>query len=363
MLEFVFWNFLGFPIGKWLYPVCRWYNEPMADLVSAQDGLLHRIDPNQGKPAVEPPGFYQAVILDALSLFSAIGFGYTYRNFLTGTMSGWWVISLLAAFGVCSGLQALLINKTSRRLLVIAGEVIVMGAFFYGSDPAFFVAALLLMFGFLALGYWEMRQELHHATTIRFFTVTKGMLGKFMTGILLLMILLYLPQQSSPALFISENSFDSFFTWSANFVQLWYPNLPLIGSFGDLSQKLIESELKNNPTFKSLSLENQSTTVATNASQLLTSFSNNLGFTVHASDTVASVVYSFIMETLGGWQNRFAGAFVVGWSVLIFLVLRSIGIVFVWLIQILLAICYEILLALGVIKVREHPATQEVVEF
>ena len=273
------------------------------------------------------------------------------------------VIGLLAALGVLSGLQALLIQGTNRRIAVIFVEVIAMGIFFYNFDPPFLVAALILAFVLFVWGYWETRRELHYATTIRFFSTTRGVLGKFVTATLLFMILLYVPQQSSRSFFLPESSFSAFFTWSAGLAETWYPNLPLTGSFGDLAQNLVQSQLKGNPAFENLSPANQSTTIAMNATQLVASFSNNLGVAIHASDTIASVAYDFIMRTLTGWQNRFAGAFLVGWTVVIFLVLRSIGIAFGWLIQLLLAACYELLLSTGAVKVKERPATQEVIEF
>jgi type IV secretory pathway VirB3-like protein len=78
---------------------------------------------------------------------------------------------------------------------------------------------------------------------------------------------------------------------------------------------------------------------------------------------VATVLYGFILRTLSGWRTRFASAFLVGWSVVIFVLLRSIGILFVWLGQLLLGVVYEILLAAHVITIREEQTTKEVIGY
>jgi hypothetical protein len=177
------------------------------------------------------------------------------------------------------------------------------------------------------------------------------------------MVLLYVPQLTPANAFVSPGTFSEFFQWSANTVEQWYPGIPLTGSFGNFAEKLVARELRNNPAFDQLSPQSQDTAVATNASSLIDSFSQNLGVVIHASDTVSGVAYGFIVKTLTGWQNRFASIFLIGWSIVVFLILRSVGIVFTWIDQVLLGIVYEILLAAHVIAVKEETATRETIQF
>jgi hypothetical protein len=319
--------------------------------------------PRSADERATPPGYYAAIIIDALGVLAAGIFGYAYRRYLAGAGSPWVVVGVMIVFGIVVGLQGLLIEKSARRYWVILGEVAAMSVFFYDIDAIFLAAAALFSFIFFAAGYRNARRELTYSTEVRFFANTKGIIGKFVTAVLLFMVLLYVPQLTPQTAFVSPDTFSKFFTWSANTVGQWYPGIPFAGSFGDLSQKIIARELQGNPQYEQLPPESQAATVATNASSLIESFSQNLGVTIQASDTVSSVAYGFIVKTLTGWHDRFVSVFLIGWSVVVFLILRSIGIVFTWMVQLLLGVVYEILLAAGVIVTKEEETTKETIQF
>ena len=306
-----------------------------------------------------PPGYYAAVVIDAVSVLFAGLFGYGYLRYLGGFSSPWFLLGVLLVLGVATGLQALLTPDAKRRLLVLAAEVVAAGMFFYNFDAAFLVTAILIFFAIMAAGYYDARRELSYATEVRFFANTHGVIGKFITGVLLFMILLYVPQLTPQNAFVSPGAFSNFFAWSAGAVERWYPAIPLTGSFGDFATTMVERQLKGNAAFQSLSPQAQDATVAANAKALTDSFSQNLGVAIQASDTISTVFYGFIMKSLGSWQHKFASIFLLGWSVAVFLVLRGIGILFVWLDQLILGIVYEILLALGIITIKDEPTTKE----
>lgn len=314
-------------------------------------------------PMPKRPGHVFALVLDLVSLAAAVGFGFAYRNFLAHRLSPWILLGVMLVFAIVGGLQALLTAHAKRRLLVLLGEALAVSAFFYSADPPFLAAAGGLFFVFLAWGYVETRRELDYTTEVRFFTNTKPVMGKFITAILLFMVLLYVPQLGPGRVFVSEHTFMGFFDWSAGFVEKWYPGIPFAGSFGDFAQTLVSRELKDNSAFQALPPQSQQTTIASNAQALINNFSQSLGVAVHASDTVGGVMYDFIQKTLSGWQDRFASAFLLGWSVVVFLVLRSLGIVFMWISQLLLGGVYEILLAAGVVKIEEQTVKKEVIGY
>jgi hypothetical protein len=314
-------------------------------------------------PRSRPPGYVFSIVLDVLSIIAAVGFGWSYRQFLAQQKSLLALLSILLALGVLTSLQAILTTKRKRRLLVLLGEVAAMGIFFYDSDPAFLVAAVVLCFGFLAWGYAGTRREMNYSTEVRFWKHTGLAMGKFVTAALLFMVLLYVPLLTPRTAFVSENTFSGFFNWTAGLVEGWYPGVPLAGSFGNFAQGVVTRELQGNSDFQSLTPAAQSTTISLNVTALMDSFSKNFGTMVHASDTVAGVAYDFIEKALSGWQNRFGSAFWIGWALAAFLLLRSIGILFVWLGQICLAVVYEILSAAGVITIKEQQTTKEVIGY
>ena len=309
------------------------------------------------------PGYRFGFGLDIASLIAMAGFGFSYLRYLAGLLSPWIVVGVMVLAGVLVGLQALLIKDGRRRFWIMVGQVFAMGIFFYNFDFGFLLLALGLMLLCLWWGYAQTRHEMAYSTEIRFFANTKGVLGKYITGILLFMVLLYVPQLTPSRAFLPEGTFTDFFNWSADMVSQWYPGIPLSGSFGDFAQQIAEHELQTNPAYQALPVQSQSMTIASSAQSLIDSFSKNLGQSIQASDTVSSVMYGYILHTLADWQNKFSSIFLVGWTVIIFVVLRSIGIVFVWIGQLLLAAAYEILLAAQVITVKQEPTTQERIEY
>ena len=96
---------------------------------------------------------------------------------------------------------------------------------------------------------------------------------------------------------------------------------------------------------------------------MITSIKKSIGLDFQASDTLSSVVYHFIVKTLSSWENSLQGTFYVGWSVVVFFVARSIGVVLIWIDQFLLLISYEIMLALNLIHIKQEQRTKEIIEY
>lgn len=327
-----------------------------------QLGTTGHIDA-QRIPSEIPVGYYKQIALDGISVIAAAVFGFAYLRYLVGGFSVWLLAVALLAFGCASGVQALVNGKTARRMYVLVAEVIAMSIFFYYIDSAYLAAAAILSFAFLAWGYFATRRELQYLTEIRFYSVTKEILGAVTTASLLFMILLYLPTASAGNLFVSEGSFSTFYGLTAKVAENFYPNIPFTGSLGDFAQSLATSELSSNPQFQSLTPAAQSSSVSMSAQQLVQSFSQSFGGSISSSDTLANVAYQFVTSAIAGWRNRFETAFLAGWTIVLFVVLRSIGIVFMWVNQLVLFVIYQILMASGFMKVTQGAATREKIEY
>ncbi len=66
---------------------------------------------------------------------------------------------------------------------------------------------------------------------------------------------------------------------------------------------------------------------------------------------------------LGAWQSQSSGWFDVGWVTVLFIGLRTLGILFVWLAQFISLVFYELLLALGFMKITEETHPREVIGY
>jgi hypothetical protein len=308
-------------------------------------------------------GFYKTIVLDALSILAAFALGYSYREYLVAGASLLVVIGVFLVFGVFSALQALLCKEAGRRAFIVLCEVVALGSFFYAIDVHFLIAAAASAFILFFWGYLGSRSEIDYGMEIRPFKVTRSVIGKVMTGTIIFMIVIYIPLWNQNSVFIPEKSFDAFFNWGASVIETFNPKISLSGSVGDLVDSIARTQLESAPSFKSLSPQNQNALIAQGANGIIDNISKNIGINIQSSDTINAAVYQFVTNTFTGWENRFQGAFFVGWGVVLFFVARSIGIIFVWIDQLLFVFVYEVLRAFRFMRIIEESRMKEIVKY
>ena len=321
---------------------------------------------NQAKfaPIIRGAGFYKSIILDVLSVISAGLFGFTYYRYLEDGMPVWWLLGALALWGIMSVLQVFLARAVVRRGVLIAVEAIATLMFFYHDDPAILLITAGVVFVFLVWGYAASRRTLTNSIEIQYFRITGNVLGKLTTAALLFMILIYVPQVNQGSVFVSRQGFRDFFDWSAGLVNNIYPNVSLNGSFQTFAQGVATMELKNNPNFQTMSPQAQSSTINQATTQLETSFGNaTSGLAVAPTDPASDAFYNFIVGMLQAWKSEGSSWFIIGWAVVLFLALRTLGFLFVWVDQFISLIIYEILLASGFMRITEATQTKEVIGY
>ncbi len=280
-------------------------------------------------------------------------------RFLAGG-SFWWVSAALLIWSAVSVIVGFIQKDAGRRFLVALLESIAMVAFFYTlAWQALAVTALVVLLCLL-WGYFSIRRELRNTIEIRFFTASGKMVGKIITAAVVFVIIMYGSlANNNGSLFVSQGVFNSFFNWTGAFVNKFYPTVPVTGSFGDFAQAIAEMQLANNPAFQSLPPAEQNQAVADSAQQFMNGFTTS---TSAATMPTSNVFYDYIVHLFADLQNRYNDFFIGSWGLLLFLILRSIGIIVVWVGQFAAAILYEILLATGFLKIAEHPATKETIE-
>jgi hypothetical protein len=234
---------------------------------------------------------------------------------------------------------------------------------FYASNIQMLAASAAVALVFLFVGYLQARGELNHGTTIRFFRSTHGIVAKTVTASLLVAVILYLPTASAGAIFIGESGFNVFFNWAAGLAVHFYPAISFTGSFDDFARSAAKEGLAGNSAFNALPSADQDAAVSAMAGQIKDSLSKSFGVTLSASSSTSDVAYGAIENMLQGLRNRFPAGFDAGWGITLFLILRSIGVIAVWVGQFLTMIVYELLLATGIIRIAEEPQTKEVIEF
>ncbi|MGC9599481.1 MAG: hypothetical protein ABSE18_03810 [Minisyncoccia bacterium] len=332
----------------------------------SQNQSQNLINPNKVSSSAGTEGFWRSIVIDFLSIASALCFGWFYFRYLSVASSPWYLFAAFLLFSACSALQVFLAKGIGRRTLVIFGESVALIACFLFYD-SWLIAGIagLVAFAVLLWGYFASRSALRGSIEVQFFRIARSVLGKVVTALVLVMILVYVPQAESQGqpVFVARGDFHVFFDWAAGVVNGFYPNVPLAGSFGTFAENIARTELAQNPAFGSLNQSEQNKTVAQAAAQLTASVAQTTKIAPAPDETVSDVAYDYLVATLVGLRDHFQTQFIAVWAIILFFILRSIGIAFVWVAEFASLIVYEILLATGFMHIDKITQTQEVITY
>ena len=122
-------------------------------------------------------------------------------------------------------------------------------------------------------------------------------------------------------------------------------------------------ELQNNPNFQSLNTAQQNVAVQQASADFSNNFSKESANPIASSSPTSDAFYNVLNGVLSAWRNQNSGWFAIGWVTVVFIGLRALGILFVWFMQFISLIVYEILLASGFMKITEEVHTREVLGY
>ena len=310
-----------------------------------------------------PPGFYKLIILDICSIAAAFFVGYAYAEFMKGAWSSAILLGAFFAVIIVSALEALLEKNAWRRIGILIIEVVAFFIPFYAQNPQLLGISAAIICVFFMVGYAQCRSELSHGMTIRFFQSTHGVVAKTVTALLLAGVVLYIPHVGSGPIFINESGFTVVFDWAAGLAGNFYPTLTLTGSLADFSASVAKESLSGNATFSALSPGDQAAALSAGTTEVEGNFSKFFIATSTPSSMMSDVAYRSIETTLQMWRARSFFWFSLAWGISVFLVLRTIGVIAVWIGQFFTMIVYELLLAAGAVRITEEAQTKEVIGF
>ncbi len=309
--------------------------------------------------------FYKSFALDALAVLAAAAFGFSYYGYLTKGYSVWLLLGTFLFFAAMFALGVFLMEKTRYAILVAFLETAGVVGSFWRTDWHVIAVTGAVMFVFLVWGHFTGRGRLENSIEVPFFGATGTALGKFTTGALIFMILIYVPKVSGNPLVISSQNFGTFFDWAAGVVNDFYPSISLHGTFGNFSESIAQMELANNPNFQNLSPSEKTAAVAQQSKQFEATFLGTASSTapapVTASSSASDAFYNVLQGMMNAWQSEAGGWFLIGWIAVVFIALRSVGVVFNWIAQFVMLMCYELLLATGFMKIHEEEHIREVI--
>ncbi len=308
-----------------------------------------------------PRGIYKAIILDCLTVIVALGLSYTY--FLYSQSGGGLVpvVVLLTLFLILNTLEIILIKNIWRRLLVLGLEILALFAFFYTLPPNL----LLVAFGFLILfflwGEANGRREIKRVLKPNYFKIARVSSAKIITALIFLALIIYFPKFDTQENPISEAAFDKIFGWTLTGVSRFYPEIKFQGTINEMIKSIADFEIRRNPNFNELSVvaqEEIKQQIATDTTRKLEEWAK---FELNDNDRVKTALYNFVSTNIDKVRVERGEEFKIIWFAVLFLFIRSFGIIYLVLSSILNFFAVQLLLAANIIYVSGQTQTKETV--
>ncbi len=322
--------------------------------------LIRQVNP---EAPVKRHDFYKPLAMDLLTVASAFSVGYLYRQFLVGAVNYALLLLGVTVFSVLSVLSMLLTKELAHRLWIIILEVVALLGLFYTYNLKILGIVAALTFLLMFCGDVFGRRELDNVLEISFFRTTRPVLKKLTTALLLMFVILYLPQLNENTMFVSEANFQKFYDWVAASVANFYPEINPSTSFEKFAEGIARVELKNNPTFENLAAADQDSAIVQTAGDLVKNLGKSLGVTITGDELTSDVLYNVIIKFLNSWRDRFGSFFDIGWVLVVFIVLRILGVIFYLIVGLISFLVYEMLLASNFMHVLGETRTHEVLEY
>ncbi len=307
--------------------------------------------------------FWKPIILDAVTIASALGVGYAFSRYLENALMVQWLLVALGLYASLSALHVFFTKTFGHRFTVLVLEAIGILVFFYRADVRLLGIAAAIIAFFCSWGYVAGMYQLDNGLDVKFFRAAAPFLRKFTTAMVLALIVIFISQRNQDLLFVSKNNFQVFFDWVAGFANRFYPEVTFNASWSELARSLARLELNNSGNFKNLPASSQEPLLLQAAEQITTTFSNAVGKPIAPDEPTGNVVYDFIVGKLQKLKEQFKNWFVLTWALVIFLVIRGFGLIFYWLAAMLSFVLYQILLASGFIHIIGESRTHEVIVY
>ncbi|MBM3257203.1 MAG: hypothetical protein FJY98_02630 [Candidatus Liptonbacteria bacterium] len=310
-------------------------------------------------------GFYFSLVLDVLTVAFAFWTGLMYQSFLTGEASLGGVAAVATLFGTFLAVGLYLTRHAGRRILVIVG--VIVGLFLFTLTPgnaAYVGLSAILTFLLLLWGEALARARIANSLEVRFTHGVQPLLSKATTALVFSGLILFIPIWTPAKAFLSPAEFNSYYEVIGGTLHRFYGEINFSGTFDQFASSLARYELLGNADFKRLPPSRQ----AAVTEEVTVKVKENLGKTLEVKveegkKSMGAIFYKLSMRTLGDLQGKFGTWFLVGWAILLFAIIRGVGVFLYWIAGLLGLLMFHILLLLGITRLRGETRTQQVAEY
>ncbi len=308
-----------------------------------------------------PRGAYKLIVLNGLTIASALGLSYTYHLFLNRLTGLSIVLIMFVLLVIFSSFETILTKSVRRRALLILVEIFALFAFFYTLPLKFLLLAVGSAAFFIILGEIQGRREASQVLKPSYFRVSRVTGTKIMTGLILVAIFMYFPKIQNADQIIPQETFGSLFNWSAGTMKRLYPEIQFQGTIDNLLETLARYEIKKNSLYYEMPIPAQELLKQSLIQERKKQFEGWLGLKTQLAggDEVKNVLYNFTELKAKKIRDEHFQEFSVAWAILLFLIGKGIGLILIPIISILIFFIIQIFLAANFVFVAGETRTKE----
>ena len=302
-------------------------------------------------------------IIGGMGVLAALGFSYFLWMFLADFSSEAFIyaLSLTSLFLTLAFLQAIFIKEFSRLAVYIFLETVALAAFFVPNFSGFLFAGTVLSFLFLLWGCLSGQRELRVNMKIRVFRTSHTVLPKCITALSLFIALIYVGGITQAELAISREMFLKVILPADPIVNYFFPGISMVDTFEVAARKMAESQLGGDPLFASVPPAQKTELINRSVAEFKKRVSEQyLKTNFESNDRIVDILYGafsrYVKEVSA--SNKTVVFIII--AVVLFLLLRSFGTPFYYLLSIVAALIFEILRASGFAVVALEARSHEI---
>lgn len=301
--------------------------------------------------------------LAAVGVAAAAAFSY-YLNIVLVNFSapaGIYFLTAAAVFLILVFLESLFVKDFGRLSAIFFIEAAALAAPFYGHFSRFIFIGTVITLLFLIWGGWSGKTELQYSTKIRIFRIARSVLPKAVTALSVFIAAGYISVYQDNKVLISRSAFERIVISSEGIVRWYYGDFSFADTFQQAAQKIILRQNSGNLAYQTLTSAQKADLLKKTTEELRQRISVFFDVPVGNEQKLMDILYSgFTKFSLNISQSQKVAALFI-FAAVIFLIVRSFGAPFYWLVALAAAAVFEILIALGFAVVLLETKSKEII--
>jgi hypothetical protein len=303
-------------------------------------------------------------VLGCVGILLAVGLSYTLSQFfLNPSPVALGYVSVLAGlFLVVIFLEALLIKEFSRLASFLFLNTLGLALMFLLAPSVALFIGSFLAFAFFQWGSANARGEMGNGLKLRMTRIARLVMPKAVTALSLFIVAAYIGAIQHSTAFVSKDLFTQLVLPTDSVVRYFYPGVTFTETAGEALNQIGTEAVHRNPEVEKLSPADQERLAAEYAAAFKTRIAGEyLKVDVRDEEPVIDLLYRAFSSYVANIPDTGAAPYASAiFALILFLVIRSIGTPFYYIVTVFAVLVYQVLRATGFLVLALETRTKEI---